>query len=198
MSIRIYKADQIVPKYYNGKWKWNSKTETCEFEYTGAPATPDHAILAPEIKFGIQFKDYMSQLEETIFRNEFVRPHYSKDSDVITIQDIKNIVLFLCDTQITNKFVDFFHTPTVDQVLNDLIIYFEYFLKVVEFLLIRRDESKMGKVRNLDSAHIEKMLGEYLCQYRLILARDYSKVSIWAQPEMVCVIKKKDILSYQF
>lgn len=47
-------------------------------------------------------------------------------------------------------------------------------------MLIRRDELKgpQGKVRNMDTVHVERMLSEYLCQYRLILARDYSKLTL--------------------
>lgn len=50
--------------------------------------------------------------------------------------------------------------------------------QTVEFLLIRRDEIKgdNGKIRNIDSIKVERILAEHLCQHRLILAREYSKV----------------------
>lgn len=68
---------------------------------------------------------------QIIFRNKFVRPEYSKDSDVITIQDIKNLVFFTTpDKNLVNIFIEFFYQKTIDQFLNDLIIYFEHFIKV--------------------------------------------------------------------
>lgn len=115
----------------------------------------------------------------------FVRPNSSNDSDVITIQDIKNLVLFLVlPNQISNQFIEFFHCDTVDQFLNDLIIYFEYFLKIVEFLLIRRDEMSnvdgRSKIHNMHSISIDRILSKYLSQYRLILAREYSRIIVGA------------------
>lgn len=74
--------------------------------------------------------------------------------------------------------IKFLHQDTLDQFFNDLIIYFEYFLKLVEFLLIRRDETTggNGKMHNAESVKVDQLYSTYLGHYRLILARDYSKV----------------------
>lgn len=98
---------------------------------------------------------------------------------MITIQDIKDVAFFTASSKAMSKrFIHYFHTEIIDEFLNALIIYFEYFLKVVEFLLIRRDEvnGENGKIRNMETVHIEQMLAEYLLQYRLVLAREYAKV----------------------
>lgn len=176
MTLRLYKATTAIPKYSSGDWHWNDKSETFEFKPTAIKTLPDCALPAPQLKFGIQFKDYMDEIDENIFRETFRRPEWSRDSDVITIQDIKDVALFSAPpNSYTKKIVDFVHTETVDQFLNDLIIYFEYFLKLVEFLLIRRDEVR-EKLLDTRSVQIEKMLSAYLVQYRLVLAREYSKI----------------------
>lgn len=176
MSLRLYNVTTTIPKYVSGHWKWNESLEQLEFFNTTINVKPDCELPAPKLKFGIQFKDYMNEIEENIFRQIFRRPDYSNDSDVITIQDIKDVALFTAPADsVSNKFIKFLHTETCDLFLNDLIIYFEYFLKLVEFLLIRRDELKI-KIRDMKSVQIERMLAEYLVQYRLILARDYSNV----------------------
>lgn len=118
-----------------------------------------------------------------IFNKKFARSKTSLDADVIILQDIKNLVLFLSsENQFSNQFIEFFHRETCDQFLNDLIIYFEYFIKIVEYLLIRRDEMSgsdgMCKIHNFNSVNVDRMLSEYLSQYRLILAREYSKIII--------------------
>lgn len=176
MSLRLYKASTAIPKYCSGEWRWNRRKETLEFHPTAIETLPDCALPAPRLKFGIQFKDFMNEIDENMFRETFRRPEWSRDSDVITIQDIKDVAIFTAPpNSYTSNVINFLHTETVDQFLNDLIIYFEYFLKLVEFLLIRRDEVK-SKLLDTRSVQIEKMLAGYLMQYRLILARDYSKI----------------------
>lgn len=176
MSLRLYKATTAIPKYCSGEWRWKSATETIEFQNTTIETLPDSALPAPRLKFGIQFKDHMNEIDENIFRETFRRPDYSRDADVITIQDIKDVALFTApQNAISNNVISFVHSHTVDEFLNDLIVYFEYFLKLVEFLLIRRDEVQ-EKLLDMRSVQIEKMLASYLIQYRLILAREYSKI----------------------
>lgn len=125
------------------------------------------------------FKTSITDAEQALFNSIFRRPKESRSSDAITIQDIKNIVLFLLKSERLNpKFIDFFHTETVDTFLNDLITYFEYFLKLLEFVVVRRDEmhGPERKARNSDSDRVEQMLSEYMAQYRILLGRSYSKI----------------------
>lgn len=176
MSIRLYNVTTTIPKYFNGQWKWNEKAEQFEFYHTRDDSIPDCALPAPRLKFGIQFKDYMDEIEENIFRQTFARRPESKDCDVITLQDIKDVAIFSAPAgSYTASVIEFMHTETYDQFLNDLVIYFEYFLKLVEFLMIRRDEIK-SKMRNMVSVEIEQALSGYLVQYRLLLAREYSLI----------------------
>lgn len=64
MSLRLCE-DTIIPVYKNGRWTWNSSTETFEFvQNVGKEGLPDYAIPAPQIKYGYQFKDHMDQVEE--------------------------------------------------------------------------------------------------------------------------------------
>lgn len=176
MSLRLYNVSTTIPKYVSGQWSWNKPKECIRFRRTTIDKLPDCALPAPRLKFGIQFKDYMDEIEEDLFLQKFARPGYSKDSDVITIQDIKDVALFTAPRgSYTRNLVKFLHTPTVDEFFNDLIIYFEHFLKLVEFLIIRRDEMQT-KILDTRSVRLEKMLAEYLVQHRLLLAREYSKI----------------------
>ena len=177
MSLRIYNPTTVIPKYCNGQWKWNKQTEKFQFEQTTQPSLEAEAALkAPRIKFGIQFQDFMNEINENMFQQIFRRDD-GKDLDVITIQDVKDVALFMAPpSKIGHMTIEFFHTESFDRFANYLIIYFEYFLKVIEFLLIRRDDVKI-KVRDMKSVKIERMISEYLVQYRLMLAREYSRVS---------------------
>lgn len=178
MSLRLYNVSTTIPQYVSGQWTWLNRSECIRFQQNPIDKLPDCALPAPRLKFGIQFKDYMDEVEEDLFLEQFARPDFSKDSDVITIQDIKNVALFTAPRNaFSRNFIKFVHLPTVDEFFNDLIIYFEHFLKLVEFLIIRRDEVKT-KILDMRSVRLEQMLAEYLVQHRLLLAREYAKIVI--------------------
>lgn len=176
MSLRLYNVSTTIPKYVSGHWSWHNRSECIRFQQNPIDKLPDCALPAPKLKFGIQFKDYMDEVEEDLFLEQFVRPEYSKDSDVITIQDIKDVALFTAPrNSYSCNLIKFIHSPTVDEFFNDLIIYFEHFIKLVEFLIIRRDEVET-KILDMRSVRLEQMLAEYLVQHRLLLAREYAKI----------------------
>lgn len=176
MSIQIYQKN-FVPKYENGKWTWNDATNKLEFKSNRIVQKTSKT--APSTT-SIGFKKGLTQSEEIIFIRKFQRSPRSKDADVIILQDIKDLLLFLAPAnKMFNRFIDLFHTYAVDDFLSSLIIYFEYFLKIWEFMLIRRDEVTRKfkrKVRNVDTGKVEVTLSEYLSQYRLLLARSYSRL----------------------
>lgn len=169
MSVRIY-SDKFVPKYESGRWKFSKSKRDFRFIRNSGPSHPKS-----------QFKTSITQAEEVLFIEKFRRPVSSRDNHVITIQDIKDVVLFLASSNLlSSRFVDFLHTETVDEFLNALVIYFEYFFQIMEFIVIRRDETNRSgcerKIRNDDSDFIECMISEYIVQYRIMLARSYAKI----------------------
>ncbi|KAL5291054.1 hypothetical protein ACFFRR_010459 [Megaselia abdita] len=178
--IRVHK-DKFVPKYKAGKWSWDADAEIFKFTSRGSTSKGEKvpSLSEKSWKKDFLFKESMEEVEELIFRQMFSRTDKSYDADVVILQDIKNVVLFLAPScMMQRRFVDFVHTKVVDAFLNALIIYFEYFLKVLEFLLIRRDElsGKTPQIQSMDSIHIKEMFSEYLIQYRILIAREYSKI----------------------
>jgi len=172
--IRIH-TDNYVPKYINGIWQWNVGDEKIQFEslVKGGGRVVDNYLNIN----GFHFKNQMNQIEEMIFRQEFQRSETAHDADVILMQDIKNLVLYLSPAKILSKnFIRFVHTKEVDRFFKALVIYFEYFLKMVEFVLIRRDEiaGPRAKIQSGQSIDMKRVFSCRLTQYRLILAREYS------------------------
>jgi hypothetical protein len=137
-------------------------------------------------EMGISFTDYMDQAEEAIFREIFQRPKDFVDSDVVTLQDIKNVALFTirspmnCGIQKPSTyFISMVHTNAYDRFLYNLIVYIDYFLMIVEFLLIRRDElnsEENPKFCDTYSVKVEEFLAKQLSDRRILIAREYSKV----------------------
>lgn len=179
MSIRLFSND-FVPKYVDGKWVWNERQQQIQFLKNRRDESLEYI---PKSVSWTKFKKCMNQAEEILFVEKFWRKPSSKDSDVIIMQDIKNLVLFLAvGDGMDGRFVEFFHAPIVDEFLNDLIIYFEYYFKFLEFLLVqrKRGDSTESKLRDKASMAMEVALSEYMDQYRIILAREYCQILLGA------------------
>ncbi|XP_075165363.1 uncharacterized protein LOC142237819 [Haematobia irritans] len=128
---------------------------------------------------GYTFLKELDKVQEMIYCQEFQRSEFTHDADVILIQDIKNLVLYLAPSEIVTKdFVNFINTETVHSMLKALIIYFEHFLKLMEFIMIRRDETtgEKAKMQSKESTEIKRIFSAHLTQYRILLAREYSNI----------------------
>lgn len=162
-------------KYTNGQWTWDEENGKLKF-HPHEHVTKRNSYLLPLIDVGLNFTDYINEEQEEIFCKVFQRPKFYYDSEVITIQDIKNLVLFTISSGSTKKLVHFVHKDIFDRFLNNLIIYIDYFLLVVEYLLIRRDEILDGKIRDTYSLEVERFLSKLLSDRRALIAREYEMV----------------------
>ncbi|SPP83794.1 Hypothetical predicted protein [Drosophila guanche] len=81
------------------------------------------------------------QEEELVFRHVFARSDTTYDTDALVLNNIRDLVLYFMHREfLTYKFVYFMHHRVEYQLLHSLTIYFEYFLQMVEFVMIHRDE----------------------------------------------------------
>ncbi|KAH8294080.1 hypothetical protein KR054_008173, partial [Drosophila jambulina] len=169
-------SDSNVPKYYSGKWSWNSKKDCLHFEpYNDLENARERYVITN----GFKFLRTINQEEELIFRQEFVRPKTSFAADTVDIPDIRDLVLYVMpDEFLSYKFIEFMHEPQVDQLIHALIIYFEYYLRMVEFVMIRRDEvsGHMAQTQSEQTIDMKRTLSVYLSQYRILVARNYCEI----------------------
>lgn len=84
-------------KFKNGHWTFNQEKAKLKF-HSHFKRQHDKFTNSHLIEIGLEFADYINEAEELIFREIFQRPDNFIDSDVITIQDIKNVVLFTMKT----------------------------------------------------------------------------------------------------
>ncbi|KAH8294079.1 hypothetical protein KR054_008172 [Drosophila jambulina] len=172
---RIHK-DNYTPKYKSGKWSWDSEKECLTFEpHNDLENARERYIITN----GFKFLRTIDQEEELIFRQEFVRPKTSFAADTVDTQDIRDLVLYLMpDNFLSYKFIEFMHQPQVEELVHSLIIYFQYFLRMVEFVMIRRDEisGQMGQVQSEQTIDMRCTLSVYLSQYRMLVARNYCEI----------------------
>lgn len=95
------------------------------------------------------------------------------EPEVITIQDIKDVVLFTANPKdISKEFIMFIHIPSMDRFLRALIVYFQYYLQVWEKILLRREEAKR-KLYQPAVTILENIVRDDLSDLRSMAAREY-------------------------
>lgn len=161
-------------KFKSGHWTWGPGESKLKFH----PHEDDKRVSIQNQAAGpaASYKQFINVAEEQIFREIFARPKGSFDSAVITLQDIKNLALFTRTPKSTQKFLRTVHSDMFDEFLHSTIFYMDFFLLVLELLLIRRDETADGRVRDTFSIRVEQFLSKQLTDRRVLMARDYSKV----------------------
>ncbi|XP_043484768.1 uncharacterized protein LOC122512766 isoform X2 [Leptopilina heterotoma] len=106
-----------------------------------------------------------------------MRKSESKEHDIVYLQDVKNLVLYLATNRISVQFIDFFHLPIADRFLRALIIYFQYYFEIWEEMLNRRNATQKKIINPL--AHGDSLKRENnLNSLRIILAGEYSNLLI--------------------
>ncbi|KAH8241932.1 hypothetical protein KR038_000780 [Drosophila bunnanda] len=172
---RVHK-DNYVPKYKSGIWSWDSEKDCLKFHAHNDLENARERYISTN---GVKFLRTIDQEEELIYRQEFSRPTNSFAADVVAIPDIRDLVLYLMpDEFLSYKFIEFMHQPQVEELVHSLIIYFEYFLRMVEFVMIRRDEisGQMAQMQSEQTNDMKRTLSVYLSQYRMLVARNYCEI----------------------
>lgn len=128
---------------------------------------------------GLKFALNLDVAGEKDFLEVFQRRSSFGESEVVTIQDVKNLALFLLKSKVQRKFIEFVYDKfeKFDKFLHSVVFYIELFLKVLELLLIRRDHERSGEVRDALSIEVEQLLAKQLSDRRTLVAREYSPVS---------------------
>ena len=91
-------------KFKNGFWTWGENDVKLKFHSHVADDKKTKSHFHP-VDAGLEFRKFIDVAEEKIFREIFVRPNSFYDSEVVTIQDIKNLELFNIESGTTQKFL---------------------------------------------------------------------------------------------
>ncbi|KAH8418610.1 hypothetical protein KR222_005678 [Zaprionus bogoriensis] len=186
--------DSYAPKYQSGKWSWDKNTDALHFQPHNDLADANERYIDTN---SYKFLRTINPEEEAIFREVFVRANTTYDADTVVINDVRDLVLFLMPKEfLTMKFLEFMHKPAVHRLLHALIIYFEYYLRMVEFVLIRRDElaGDMAQIQSEQTNEMKRIFSIYLAQCRMLVARNYS-IIILGQGEMSQFYHTKPIVN---
>ncbi|EFN84759.1 uncharacterized protein LOC105182942 isoform X2 [Harpegnathos saltator] len=117
--------------------------------------------------------------QETLNDNE-KRKVPPTEADVIILQDIKDLVLFLLVSPISIQFINFLHLPTVDRFLRVLIVYFQHYVDIYEDL-VRERAATMKKAPNPLARGHRTRYTEQMQALRCVLGREYMDLLLGCQ-----------------
>ncbi|KAK3925353.1 Protein phosphatase 1 regulatory subunit 36, partial [Frankliniella fusca] len=117
--------------------------------------------LLPDL--ALSFLDVVDALDQLRFRRHWQRRVQPGDPDLVTLTDVKNVVLFQVQQRLPPLFLKLFHTAAVDRFLRTLILYLFHYMQACEWLAQRCEHGGPA---------LQRRQGE-LCALRVLLARDY-------------------------
>ncbi|XP_067205540.1 protein phosphatase 1 regulatory subunit 36-like isoform X2 [Linepithema humile] len=114
----------------------------------------------------------LNDIEKIKFRKYYLRKVKPHEPDVVILQDIKDLVLFLLTTPVSPQFINFFHLPIVDRFLRALILYFQHYVEIWEDLMQER-AATMRKAPNPLARGHRTRYAEEMRTLRCVLGREY-------------------------
>ncbi|CAL1675201.1 unnamed protein product [Lasius platythorax] len=145
-------------------------------------AIADHAskIYCPHAYLILSYQETLNDSEKIKFRKHYLRKVTPNEPDVIILQDIKDLVLFLLITPVSPQFIHFFHLPIVDRFLRALIIYFQHYVEIWEDLMQER-AATMKKAPNPLARGHRSRYAEEMRALRCVLGREYADLILGCQ-----------------
>ncbi|KAL7301288.1 hypothetical protein TKK_0006027 [Trichogramma kaykai] len=159
----------------NDEIKYKGKRKRVKAADSNSTGTNRHLVL--------EFKETLSFFEQSKFRLHY-RRQVSKNSanDVVLLQDIKDIVLYLLNTAITIELVEFLHLAIVDRFLRALILYFQDYIVTWKELGERRAATAKRAPNPLaGGARLDR--SNEMTALRCCLAREYADILTACQRE---------------
>ncbi|KAK4883521.1 hypothetical protein RN001_006840 [Aquatica leii] len=175
--------------FRNGYWMWDEVTNGLLFVSRDiSPRMPSQtnisAIISGAVKKPtkeMRFRETVDHLDQARFRRHHQRRCKPNEPDVITIQDIKDIAIYLANPKnLSLDFIKYFHTPTMDRFLRSLIVYFQFYIQVWEIVLSRREEAK-HKLYQPCTTIVENGIRDDLADLRVVVSREYSSILVGAE-----------------
>ncbi|XP_076299723.1 protein phosphatase 1 regulatory subunit 36 isoform X1 [Lasioglossum baleicum] len=144
---------------------------------------PHSFVYCPHAYLILNFRESLNQREKIKFRRHFLRKISPIEPNVIILQDIKDLVLFLLATPVSPQFINFFHLPIVDRFLRAAIIYFNYYAMIWEELMEER-AATMKKAPNPLARGYRSRYASDIQNLRCIVGREYADLIVGCQDSM--------------
>ncbi|KZC11241.1 PREDICTED: protein phosphatase 1 regulatory subunit 36-like [Dufourea novaeangliae] len=161
------------------------KTEDEQIKRHKGPTDPipDSKVYCPHAYLMLNFHETLNQREKIRFRRHYLRKISPNEPNVIILQDIKDLVLYLLATPVSPQFIVFFHLPIVDRFLRATIIYFQYYIIIWEELMEER-AATMKKAPNPLAQGYRSKYADDMQNLRCVLGREYADLIVGCQDSM--------------
>ncbi|CAH1635191.1 unnamed protein product [Spodoptera littoralis] len=160
--------------YENGHWIWDDKVNALVFKSDLPEEPPDAPQLATAILGSVEFREDIDINEQNRFRKRMQRK--PEPNDVVTLQDIKDVVLFTAPIKILKPYlINLLHMTGTERILRGLIFLCQYHLQTSETMNNRTIEL-LSRIRTDRSEIVEMRYMENLEDLRLLVAKEYSNM----------------------
>ncbi|XP_054010942.1 uncharacterized protein LOC128893760 [Hylaeus anthracinus] len=158
------------------------KTEDIQIKSYKQKSDSTHGseVYCPHAYLILNFHETLSQREKITFRRQYLRKISPDKPNVIILQDIKNLVMFLLATPVSPQFINFFHLPIMDRFLRAVIIYFQYYVTTWEELMEER-AATMKKAPNPLAQGYRSRFADDMQNLRCVLGKEYADLIIGCQ-----------------
>ncbi|XP_071868506.1 uncharacterized protein isoform X2 [Bombus fervidus] len=155
------------------------KTEDEHTKKTKLKSDSNHVskVYCPHSYLILNFHETLSQRDKLKFRKYYLRKVAPNEPNVIILQDIKNLVMYLLISHISPQFVNFFYLPIVDRFLRAAILYFQYYVITWEELMKERTAT-MKKAPNPLAQGYRYRYAEEMQILRCVLGREYADLIV--------------------
>ncbi|XP_003426916.2 protein phosphatase 1 regulatory subunit 36-like [Nasonia vitripennis] len=137
-------------------------------------------IYCPHKRLIFNFKETLNFSEQTKFRKYYLRPQSSPD--VILLQDVKDLVLYLLSSPSSLELIGFLHLPIVDRFLRALILYLQHYLTTWSELGAKR-AATAKRASNPLAGGTRVQRAEEMRALRCLLAREYTDLLMGCQSD---------------
>ncbi|XP_011860123.1 PREDICTED: uncharacterized protein LOC105557487 [Vollenhovia emeryi] len=130
-------------------------------------------IYCPHAYLILSYREALNDSERIKFRKHYLRKVTPDEPDIIILQDIKDLVLFLLVTSVSPQFINFLHLPVADRFLRALIVYFQRYVEIWEDLVQERAATMRKAPNPLARGHRSRYADE-MHTLRCVLGREYA------------------------
>ncbi|XP_015591213.1 uncharacterized protein LOC107265857 [Cephus cinctus] len=134
-------------------------------------------VYCPHTYLMLNFHETLNPSEKIRFRRLYLRKVSPTEHNIIILQDVKDLVIYLISTPITIQFINFFHLPVVDRFLRALILYFQYYIEIWEDLA-RKREATVKKAPNPLARGSRAKYANEMDTLRCVLGREYAHLVV--------------------
>ncbi|XP_066592167.1 protein phosphatase 1 regulatory subunit 36-like [Prorops nasuta] len=121
-------------------------------------------LYCPHANLFLEFRESLTPIEKIKFRKRYQRKSSTKETDIVYLKDIKDLVLYLLLSPVNNQFKAFFQVPLVDRFLRACIIYIQAYTDIWE----KMQQEYAATLKQLPNPLTGGKRGQYARQLQII------------------------------